>query len=308
MATHRIDRPHNLASAEVMVGTDGSAASHRAVRWAAETAAQRGRTLRIVHGLDLTAAAAALGSYDVLAPGVIDNIRRCGAEHLASAAHLARAVAPGLRIRTEVCEAEPARLLIARSADAHMVVLGAAGDIGTFAHLGSTLLAVVAHGHGAVVVVRHRGADLRPGGGYPVVVGMDGSPRSQAAVAAAFHEASERKTRLVAVHTWCDQRFDRFAGYPNTITDPEVAAAAQTLLSEQLAGWQEKYPDVPVLRKVYPAGPIHQLMEWSKLAQLVVVGNRGRGGFRGLLLGSTGNALVQHAHCPVMVAHTELHR
>ncbi|WP_327152144.1 universal stress protein [Nocardia sp. NBC_01329] len=308
MAAHRTDRPHNLASAAIVVGTDGSAAAHRAVHWAAETAAQRGRTLHIVHGLDLTAAAAALGSYDVLAPGVIDNIRRCGEEYITSAARLARAVAPGVRIRTEVCEAESARLLIARSADAHMVVLGAAGDSGTFAHLGSTLLAVVAHGRGTVAVVRHRGAELRSGGGYPVVVGIDGSARSQAALAAAFHEAAERRTRLVAVHAWCDQRFDRFAGYPNTITDPVVAASAQALLSEQLAGWQEKYPDVPIIRKVYPAGPVHQLIEWSRLAQLVVVGNRGRGGFRGLFLGSTGNALVQHAHCPVMVAHTEQHR
>ncbi|MFI1460530.1 universal stress protein [Nocardia carnea] len=308
MVTHRPDRPHNLASAAVVVGTDGSAASHRAVRWAAETAAQRGRTLHIVHGLDLTAAAAALGSFDLLAPGITDNIRRRGAEYITSATHLARSVAPGVQIRPEVCEAEPARLLIARSADAHMVVLGAAGDSGTFTHLGSTLLAVVAHGRGSIAVVRHRGTELQPGGGYPVVVGIDGSPRSQSALAAAFHEAAERKSRLVAVHAWCDQRFDRFAGYPNTITDPVVATAAQTLLSEQLAGWQEKYPDVPVIRKVYPAGPVHQLIGWSRLAQLVVVGNRGRGGFRGLLLGSTGNALVQHAHCPVMVTHTEQHR
>ncbi|MGW1738718.1 universal stress protein [Nocardia sp. NPDC001965] len=304
MATHRPDRPHQLASAAVVVGTDGTDTADRAVRWAADTAAQRGRALHIVHGLDLMAASAALGIYDAVAPGVIDTVRRRGEAALDSAVAQARETAPRLSIRAELSEAEPTRLLIERSADAHMVALGGSGDNGRFTHLGSTLLAVTAHGHGAVVVVGRDGADLRPGA-YPIVVGVDGSACGQAALGAAFSEAAERRARLIAVHAWSDQRFGRFAGYPSTIADPDIAAAAERLLAEQLTGWQEKYPEVEVMRKVYLAGPRHQLIEWSRLAQLVVVSSRGRGGFRSLLLGSTSNALVQHAHCPVMVTHTE---
>nr|WP_246350895.1 universal stress protein [Nocardia barduliensis] len=75
------------------------------------------------------------------------------------------------------------------------------------------------------------------------------------------------------------------------------------MLAEHLAGWQEKYPEVQVTHKVSVARPRTLLTAWSKSAQLLVVGSRGRGGFRDLLLGSTSNFLVQHAHCPVVVAH-----
>lgn len=305
MAGHRTEHPHRSASAAVVVGTDGSEAASRAVLWAAETAALRGRELRIVHGLDLMAASGALGIYDVTVPGVLENIRRRGADYVAAAAALAATVDSGLRIRTEVAEDDPARLLLTRSADAHLLVLGSSGESGVFAHLGSTLLAVTAHGHGCVVVVRGNDTERRAQAALPVVVGVDGSRTSEAAVAAAFNEAAERTTRLIAVHAWTDQRFDRFAGYPNAISNPDVAAAAHAVVAEQLAGWQEKYPEVEVVRKVYLSGPRHQLLEWSKVAQLVVAGSRGRGGFRGMLFGSTSNALVQHASCPVMVAHNE---
>ena len=66
-----------------------------------------------------------------------------------------------------------------------------------------------------------------------------------------------------------------------------------------------KYPDVGVTRKVDHSGPARMLTKYSTFAQLVVVGSRGRGGFSGLLLGSTSSALVQHAHCPVMVVHPD---
>ncbi|WP_327147059.1 universal stress protein [Nocardia sp. NBC_01329] len=305
MAAHRTDHPRRLASAAVMVGTDGSEAAGRAVLWAAEAATRHRRELHIVHGLDLMAASSTLGLYDVTVPGVLENIRRRGADYVAAAAALARTVDPGLPIRTEVSEADPSRLLIQRSGTAHLVVLGASGQSSAFAHLGSTLLAVTAHGRGRVVVVRGNATDQGSHSALPVVVGVDGSRTGDAAVAAAFAEAAERATPLIAVHAWSDQRFDHLLGYPNAISNPDVAAAAQAVVAEQLAGWDEKYPDVDVVRKVYLSGPRHQLLEWSKVAQLVVVGSRGRGGFRGLLLGSTGNALVQHAHCPVMIAHTE---
>ncbi|MFI7665586.1 universal stress protein [Nocardia sp. NPDC049526] len=301
MTTQHRGNPHRLASAEIVVGTDGSEAADLAVRWAAETASQRGRRLRIVHGLDLAAAGSVYGMYDVIMPPVVDAIRREGADLLRTARRLAHQVDPGLTVETELSEANPAHLLIELSEAAHLVAIGTAGSGTTLSYLGSTLLAVASHGRGAIVVVRDTGTEQQTRRIGPVVLGVDGGAVSTAAVGAAFAEASERRTRLVAVHAWSDLYFDRLAGLPYAACEQDAETAGQAILAEQLTGWQEKYPDVQVVRKVYLSGPRQALREWSRSAQLLVVGSRGRGGFRGLLLGSTSDALVQTAHCPVMV-------
>lgn len=293
---------HQQASAAVVVGTDGSAAADAAVRWAAETAARKGRHLLIVHGLDLAITRGALGSHLTMMSSVIEAMHRHGDHILAEARALACDIAPDHTVSTELSEANPAKSLIAHSESAHLVVIGATRGVGTLAHLGSTLLAVSAHGHGATVVVPSTGQPTHRSG--PVVVGADGSPVGEAALGAAFAEASERDVELVTVHSWSDLTFGEYAGSTYLeipIVDLEIAEHA--LLAERLAGWQEKYPDVPVTRKVSVAGPREQLAHWSKSAQLLVVGSRGRGGFRGLLLGSTSSWLAQHADCPVMVVH-----
>ncbi|WP_327098116.1 universal stress protein [Nocardia vinacea] len=298
---HDADR-HQLASAAVVVGTDGSATADAAVRWAAETAARKGRHLLIVHGLDLAVTRAVLGSHLTRMSSVIEAMRGHGDHILAGARALACDIAPDRSVATELSEANPAKSLIALSESAHLVVLGATRGVGSLAHLGSRLLAVAGHGHGAIVVVPGTGEPTHRGG--PVVVGADGSPVGEAALGAAFAEASERNAELVTVHTWSDLTFGEYAGNSYLeipIVDLEIAEHA--LLAERLAGWQEKYPDVTLTRKVSVAGPREQLAYWSKSAQLLVVGSRGRGGFRGLLLGSTSSWLVQHADCPIMVVH-----
>jgi len=69
----------------------------------------------------------------------------------------------------------------------------------------------------------------------------------------------------------------------------------------RLAGWQEKYPEVTVRQQVIRSRSTRALLEYSRTSQLVVVGNRGRGGFTGMLLGSTSQALITHSGCPVVV-------
>ncbi|MGW5455676.1 universal stress protein [Nocardia sp. NPDC003979] len=295
--------PHQRASAPVVVGIDGSVGATRTVGWAAEVASQRQRRLELLHALDIAATRSALGIYDLIAPPLTDTIRAHGTELLSTAATAAREVDPQLDIELSISDVSPARALIERSSTAHLMVIGASGVDGALAHLGSTLLAVASHGHSGVVVVRGAGPAKIARREGPVVVGVDGSALGAAAVGVAFAEAAERATRLVAVHTWSDLSFDRFGDMPEIIRDEEVRVEAEAVLAEQLAGWQEKFPDVEVVRKVYLSGPQLRLLAWSKAAQLVVVGSRGRGGFRGLLLGSTSNSLVQHADCPVMVVH-----
>ena len=73
------------------------------------------------------------------------------------------------------------------------------------------------------------------------------------------------------------------------------------MLAEQLAVWQEKYPDVPTERQVIHQRPAAALIELGHRARILVVGSRGRGGFTRLLLGSVSQAVAQHAPCPVAV-------
>jgi nucleotide-binding universal stress UspA family protein len=81
----------------------------------------------------------------------------------------------------------------------------------------------------------------------------------------------------------------------------ELAAEQQQITSEAIAPWTEKFPDVEVRTHVVQGRPADVLVEASKGAELVVVGSRGRGGFRGLLLGSVSRSVLHQAHCPVAV-------
>ncbi|RDI55294.1 universal stress protein [Nocardia mexicana] len=297
--------PHHLASAPVVVGVDGSAAADSALTWAAEVALERGRELRIVHGLDLNGMRDVFGRYDVWVPPVLDGVRAQGAVLVERAQRRALETAPGARVTTEVSDDGPAEVLMRYSATAYLVALGASGTNSLLAHVGSILLSVTSHAEGPIVVVRtDPDADHRARADGPVVVGVDGSPVSESALAAAFEEASQRGAELVALHAWNDLTIGQFAGDPYLLFPVnEIETDERLALAERLAGWQDKYPDVEVRREVCLAAPAAELLRWSKSAQLIVVGSRGRGGFRSLLLGSTSNALVQHAHCPVMVVH-----
>lgn len=297
------ESPHRDSGAAVVVGTDGSDGSEAAVRWAARTAADRGRELHIMHCTSPISDRTPRSAYDAFIYATMQDIRLAAERVLAAARDQACDAAPGVTVTTELTNGNPAHALIAASAHANLIVLGAAPRVGTIAHLGSTLLAVTSHARGAVVIVRGPEPDRRTG---PIVVGVDGSTVGEPAIAAAFAEASRRGAELMAVHGWSDLSEGEFVGSSYLslpIGDLETAEAA--LLAERLAGWAEQFPDVVVHREIEVYGPRERLAELSRTAQLLVVGSRGRGGFRGLLLGSTSNWLVQHADCPVMVVHPD---
>ncbi|MBW0011732.1 universal stress protein [Mycobacterium sp.] len=136
-----------------------------------------------------------------------------------------------------------------------------------------------------------------PDSNAPVLLGIDGSPASEAATALAFDEASRRGVGLLALHVWSDVGVFPVFGMDWRDRERE----GQEILAERLAGWQERYPDVPVERLLFCDKPSQWLLKESERAQLVVVGSHGRGGFPGMLMGSVSSAVAHAAQVPVIV-------
>ncbi|MCX2951438.1 universal stress protein [Lentzea sp. NEAU-D7] len=283
-------------SAPIVCGVDGSDSALAAVAWAAQECARHQVPLRLVHTFVLPTR----GFPEVLL--LAEDIRRAmeeqGRTWLEEARAAARATAPEVEVTTEVVCGGAGATLVELSRSARTVVVGSRGR-GTVTGLavGSTAVALAAHAESPVVVVR---GNAVPGG--PVVVGVDGSPTSEAALAFAFEEASLRTTSLTAVIAVTDFAADSAYVLSGLRVDwAQVEEDERRLLAERLAGWQEKYPDVVVNRIALRDRPARALLRYGAEAQLLVVGSHGHGGFVGMLLGSTSQALVHHAPCPLAV-------
>jgi nucleotide-binding universal stress UspA family protein len=190
--------------------------------------------------------------------------------------------------------------LVDLSRDAEMLVVGHGGHGGVLVRtcLGSVSMGLVHHAHCPVAVIHDDEPLAANAARAPVVVGIDGSPASEAATAIAFEEAAQRGVGLVAMHAWMDPRVSL---YPNLNWDTELSEEEETL-AERLAGWHERYPEVGVHRKIEISDPTSCLIEASEQAQLAVIGSHGRGALAGVLLGSVGAAVVNRARIPVIVA------
>ena len=269
----------------VAAGVDGSRFAVRAALWAAAEAFRRGTSLSLVHVFTVPR---------VGLPGLVGSIGQVrsgmaaqGHERLEAARAAVLARFPALMVETIAEEGYPVAVLLRHSQTACMLVLGSRG-LGGFTGLivGSTAVSLAARAHCPVVVVRGRTTVGAPPTEGPVVVGFDGSADSVAAMTLACDEAVLRATPVMVVHT-----------------DSELLAAApkETALEQELAQWRGKHPEIEITGAVERGRPAETLLEYGDIAQLVVVGCRGRGGFLGMLLGSTSQALVVHATCPVAV-------
>jgi nucleotide-binding universal stress UspA family protein len=285
----------------VVAGVDGSPASQAAVAWAVRMAERRGAPLLLLRVFEASMYDVRLGGgYDI---GVLSEVYQAASEQLESTAAAVRKSTPGLTVETRIVDGDARYLLADATREADVLVLGSRGASG-FQTLvaGSTAMHVASHGHCTVVIVPMHAAKGESGAG--LVVGVDGSAVSEAAVAFAFREASERRQPLIAVHSWVDPT-TYGTGVSRLVEDPDAFAQEQELaLAESLAGWSEKYPDVEVDRRVVHGQPVQTLVDAAAGAQLLVVGCRGRGAVRSALLGSVSHGVAHLATCPVAVVHT----
>jgi nucleotide-binding universal stress UspA family protein len=105
----------------------------------------------------------------------------------------------------------------------------------------------------------------------------------------------------VALHAFLPWAYDAAPAAADLPSDDLHDDDARRLVSEAVAGWREKFPDVDVEYETHRRNPATALVEASADARLLVVGSRGLGGFRGLLLGSVSRSVLHHAACPVAV-------
>ncbi|WP_320068061.1 universal stress protein [Micromonospora sp. RTGN7] len=283
----------------VVVGVDGSPSSLVAAEHAAQEAVWRSRPLLLVHGyLHPLGYGVPINPYDLGVPAPTDESRRM----LDRTAAELRGRWPGVDLGVREVAGGPAASLVEESRRAELVVVGSRG-LGGFAGLlvGSVSAQVAGHGHCPVLVVRPEEQPIPVDG--PVVVGVDGSEPGRFAVALAAAEAAHRGTGLVLAHV---ATADDGRPVPDEVAESGAAGRADStdLLAGAAAEVEAAHPGLTVERRpLRAAKPEQALIEASGDATLVVVGSRGRGGFAGLLLGSVSQALVQHAHCPVLVAH-----
>lgn len=286
----------------IVVGTDGSSQADLAVSWAARHARRHDAPLHVVTAVS---APVAYGMGGHLPQEFFAALEDDGRRIVDAAAARARREEPELDIEPIVKLEATGPALLEASESARTIIVGTRGLSGlASAFLGSISSLVARHASCPVVVVRSSGeAEPAPVSG-PIVVGVDGSESSAQAVELAVREAALRDATVVAVHAWSDvplSTMDPIAQVRGLFDEAEVADA---VLSEQLAGYTTDYPDLNIEHAVMLDKPDAAILERAAGAQLVVVGSRGRGGFAGLMLGSTSIKVLHSAQCPVMVVRT----
>ncbi|RCW45922.1 nucleotide-binding universal stress UspA family protein [Halopolyspora algeriensis] len=265
----------------ITAGIDGSNGSFHAVSWAAAEASRRHARLHLVVVDD-----------DPQRAGHAEDVMRYALEQC-------RAREPEVVVTDEVVSGHPVEQLLQHSRSAHMLVLGSRG-LGGFAGalLGSVSAAVATHSSCPVVVVHDE--EVNPSG--PVVVGLDNSPASDAALRFAVESAAQRHCEVLAVQAWHEEEL-LAVPLPPSERD-QVRQRIEHTLADQVARVSETWPAIPVRRSAPRGHPVAVLTDAARDAQLLVVGHRGRGGFSGLFLGSVAAGVLHHARCPVVVVRT----
>lgn len=283
----------------VVVGVDWSDASRAAIELAAATADLTHRPLRLVHVLEPPVYAVRRSGGPIHDIDLV--LRKAGQRLLDEALQVLALTYPALPVTAVVVTGQAVETLVEESRHAERLVVGSHGA-GLFTELlvGSTALQVVSLSASPVVVVPAPPSHDLPRSG--VVVGVDGSPRSQAALGFAFAAADQLDEPLMAVHAWTDPARTAPHEQLPLVYDPSLVADEEHLaMAESMAGFAETYPDVKVDVRVVHDHAVHALTSAGGLARLLVVGCRGRGPIGALFLGSVSHGVLHHAAGPVAV-------
>jgi nucleotide-binding universal stress UspA family protein len=281
----------------IVVGVDRSAASTAALEWALEEGLRRGRPVTAARAwVDPITAGYPIGT---VVAGSSDAVGKAALDSAQEALKEATAVVPGadgVEVHAVALRGAAGPALAEATRGADLLVVGTrAQNALSRAVLGSVSSSVLHHAHCPVVVVpepHERGT--RPA---RVVVGVDHSPASRSALLWAGEHAARRGAVLVPVHV-------REPGRSVEAPPGKLSASLAQLEENERRSLHDAVPrdvEVQVEPEVLVGHAAAALLETVEPQDVLVVGSRGRGGFAGLLLGSTSTSVAQHASCPVVV-------
>ena len=289
--------------ARYIVGWDGSPGATAALDWALAQAATTKSHVHLMHAVlaippgPYGEVALDQGVYDDIATAVLDlGVDRAKEKY------------PHVQVTTGRAYRGVTGALIDEAHPSDVIVMGTRGYGGFMTMLvGSSCIQTATHSQVPVVVI-HPPQDGQPAyaSAGPVVIAIDGSDLSRNAMQFGLTMASLLQREALVIHAWTLPPVEVVP--PSFIAADEAAAIAsdqQRLAAEYLAGWRQDFPDVKVTLRVIQGNTAAVLLEAAKTASLVVTGSRGRGEFRGAFLGSTSNALIHHALCPIAVVRAE---
>ena len=284
----------------LVIGLDGSDRDETCIVWGAMIAARRQRPLHLLQAHDVG------DDFGMIDPSALGGVIHDPTLVADDTAHVDRALAlvrerwPEVEVTAGTPWLRAEQALIDASRSAYLIVVGSQPRSGLDRLLlGRTSLATVSHASCPVVIIP-AGSPPDPQG--PVMVGVDGSEQSALALARAFDIADSRGRPLVAVATWHVQVVDGVVvTTPGTPAYEQVVATQRESVERLVAPLRERHPGVEVEIRVVQGKPARTLVAEAADAVLLVVGSRGRGGFRGMLLGSVSHEVLERATCPVMV-------
>lgn len=267
---------------DVIVGVTDSSAARRALQWAAERA--KARDERVILLSVVGGATGVIGEGEVVEEALARTRVLLDRE-----ADRVRAL--GVQCASTIARGDPVDQLIDASRGGGLMVIGSDyRGPGSAMTRGPHGIRVAAGAHCPVIVVPDFDLGVRSG----VVVGVDGSEMSEAAVRFAAAEAARAGEVLTAISAWSPVALPlHMRSYPHDYLQNMQALTEETL-SIALAGLSSDYPDLEVRRVVESADPASAIHHHAARAALAVVGSRGRGVVARLLLGSTSQAVLSH--------------
>ncbi|HEY0642699.1 MAG TPA: universal stress protein [Nocardioides sp.] len=276
----------------LLLAYDGSDEARRALDWAATESLRTGSPVHV------------LAVNEVLPPtwGGVGGIYVYAESWTQDSSGLLEQAAKALadagvtEVTTEQRSGHVVDELLRAAASASVLVVGSRGHgRAGEAVLGSVSQHLARHATCPVVVVREQ----RNPDAARIVVGIDGSRTSLAALEYACQRAETTGETVVAIHAWRARvpSSNVFAGELASVDTKE----REVLLAQSIAGVRVDHPDVRLDQEVVAVAPDHALVDASASASLVVVGSRGLGFFSGMLLGSISQAVLHRATCPVAV-------
>ena len=283
--------------AVIVVGVDGSSHGREALKWALAAARSRNARLRAVHAWSvpsLLRPGELTGSVD----GLLGALRDSAAEVLIGELEPIRDEDNGTPVEEVVVEQQPAEALVQASAEADLLVVGSRG-LGSLAGtlLGSVSQQCVQHARCPIAVIHsaHHGDRSR------IVVGFDGSTGARTALEWATEEAGRRRTSVLAVCAYNETPAVAAAGPWSSGALSELRQGLR-LGAERVLEEAERFVGaIPVSTRAVHGPTANALLVAASDAQLLVVGSRGRGGFKSLVLGSVSQYCAARAPGAVVV-------